>query len=316
MLSLLLIAAKRHLGSRRVHGALRVIAYGTVVCAGLAAYSYRSAKADIGKSSMQIGRDLAGALDGSAETTEVRLNGESVFVASAVTSDSVTDVLDRFEKHCNANPGALGQAWTQLSKVDTKGDLAKETKLPISSLGVVRHEGRREGIVLCLIKGSETPRTFSEATRAFSYTHDLGTLGKLRYVYAKGSPQSTLVLTVWTEDRFQLDVIFPRHGEAPGKDPEGMPRPPESRRLMSIDVPNTPFGTHVYRSTSTPDQIVTFYDKVMDDKGWTIIDPPDSHGLGHAYMKGGVQYVVGTGRDETGGTVVSIGELAARPRKK
>ncbi len=315
------IAAKNTLGSRRVKGALRVLAYGTVVSAGLFVYSYRSAKADIGKSSMQVGRDLAQVADLLQETTQIRLNDQPVYVASAVTQEPLSDVLERFDKHCAASPGALGESWKGLAKAGKSLDPKTDSKAAaLVSAGIVHHETRKEGVVLCLVKGSETRGTLTEAARAFTKTHDLGVLGKLRYAYAQVTPQgNTMVLTVWTEDRFNLGAIFPAEGEAPGKDPEGIPRPPDSKRLMSIDIAGTPFGTFVYRSKQEPAQLVGFYDAEMNAKGWTIIDPDQAYGAaqtgrGHAYMKDGAQFLVAVGKDDSGSTILSIGELAARPR--
>lgn len=320
----LLIAAKRKLGSERVKGFLRVFVYAVVVCAGLFFYSYRSAKADIGKSSMQIGRDLAEVADLLEETTEVHLNGEPVWVASAVTREPMHDVLDRFEKHCSSSPGALGGVWKDLAALKTaEANAAKKPDTeasagPLKSAGVIRQEARREGVVLCLLRGSETQGTLREAAHAFSQTHDLGTFGKLRYAYTTVTEQgNTMVLTVWTEDKFHLGALFPAEGDAPGKDPEGIPRPPDSRRLMSIDIAKSPFGTHVYRSTQSPEQLLKYYDAQMDEKGWIVIDPTPNDGTpgrGRSYMKDGVQYVVASGKDDSGSTILSIGEMAARPR--
>ena len=319
----LLVAARKKLGSPRVKGTLRVLAYGTVVSAGLFAYSYRSAKADIGKSSMQVGRDLAQMADLLQETNEVRLNGQPVWVASAVTQEPLDKVLDRFDTHCAASPGAMGDAWKQLSSIG-KGPGKDAEKLGakagLASAGIIRHETRKEGVVLCLVKGSESRATLKEAAHAFTETHDLGVLGKLRYAYAQVTPQgNTMVITVWTEDRFNLGALFPAQGEAPGKDPEGISRPPDSRRLMSVDVAGTPFGTFVYRSKQEPAALVAAYDAEMNAKGWLTIDPDSATGapqmkMGHAYMKDGAQFVVSAGKDDSGSTILSIGELAARPR--
>ncbi len=317
----LLIAAKRKLGSQRVKGTLRVLAYGTVVSVGLFAYSYRSAKADIGKSSMQVGRDLAEVADLLEETTQIRLNDQPVFVASAVTKEPLAAVLDRFDAHCAASPGALGDAWKGLSKEGKSLDAKTDARASaFATAGTVRHDNGKEGVVLCLVKGTETRSTLKEAAHEFTRTHDLGVLGKLRYAYAQTTPQgNTLVLTVWTEDRFNLGAMFPAEGEAPGKDPEGITRPPESKRLMSIDIAGTPFGTFVYRSKEEPAQLVAYYDAEMDAKGWAIIDPDKAYGApqtgrGHAYMKDGAQFLVAVGKDDSGSTICSIGELAARPR--
>lgn len=321
MIGLALVAyAKKTFGSKKVKGTLRVLAYGTVVSAGLFAYSYRSAKADIGASSMQIGRDLAEMSDLLQETTEIRMNDQPVFVASAVTTEPMSDVLERFDKHCAKSSNALGNAWKDLAKEGKTLDSKDPRVTALGTAGIVRHETRKEGVVLCLVRGSQSQNTLREAAHEFTRTHDLGVLGKLRYAYTQVTPQgNTLVLTVWTEDKFDLGAMFPREGEAPGRDPEGIPRPPESKRLMSIDIAGTPFGTFVYRAKEAPANLLSYYDTTMDQKGYILIDPDQATGapqagLAHSYMKDGAQFVVAAGKDDTGTTVVSIGELAARPR--
>jgi hypothetical protein len=158
----------------------------------------------------------------------------------------------------------------------------------------------------------------ADASRLFQRTHDLGTLGKLRYAYARATPGGqTLVLTAWTEDTFKLDALFPRDGDAPGADPPELPRPPQAQRLMSIEVARTPFGAYVYRSSAPPRALTDYYDAKMDAKGWTILDPAETtgaSGLDHGYMKDGVMFTVSTGRADDGASIISIGEMAARPR--
>jgi hypothetical protein len=184
------------------------------------------------------------------------------------------------------------------------------------SPGVVRQQARGggDGIVLCLLKGKKTPDTLREASHLFGVTHDLGALGRLRYVYAKTAGGKTLVLTVWTEDSFKLDALFPPSGDAPGHDPPEMARPPQATRLMSVDVPETPFGVYVYRSAEGAQAVTAFYDKKMEAIGYTIVDPPGDNQVNHGYFKDGVMFTVATGRGPDGATIVSVGEMAARPR--
>ena len=304
---------------RRLVGSLRVAAYVVLVCIGLCAYSYRAAKADIGKSSLVVGRDLAKLVDLMEETTEIKLNGETVFVATAVSDLAPDKVLDRFEEHCKTNPGALGDVWKSIATMnrDTVAGFER-AGFRLLSPGVIRNGDAREGIVLCLVKGAETPASMLDASRLFQRTRDLGNLGKLRYAYARATTRGqTLVLTAWTEDRFKLDALFPSSGEAPGADPPEMQRPPDAQRLMSIDVARTPFGAYVYRSRATPRAVMEHYDRQMTNLGWTLLDPSEAvgdSGLNHGYMKDGVVFTLATGVTEDGATLVSIGEMGARPK--
>src|SRR5262245_21250979 len=120
------------------------------------------------------------------ETTQVKMNGESVFIATAASDDGPTKVLDRFEEHCKANPGALGGVWKSVGKMGAKSkENFEKSGFKLCSPGVVRHDDGKEGVVLCLVKGAGTPDSMLDASRLFKRTHDLGTLGKLRYAYAR-----------------------------------------------------------------------------------------------------------------------------------
>jgi hypothetical protein len=303
---------KRH---KRVMGLVRVTLYALVVSLGLGIWSFRSAKAEIGRSSLVLGRDLAQVADLLADPKVISMNGQPVRAATVVVPASTKEVLDRFEAHCKEAPGALGDAWTQVAKLEAANHgspfdaLAKSAVSP----GVVRHEARGEGVVMCLTKGTHTPGTIGEAMSLFRETHDLGTLGKLRYAYARPAGEKTLVLTVWTEDSFRLDALFPSSGDAPGTDPPELERPPGSTRILSVSMANTPFGVFVYRSMETPGRVVEHYDARMKEKGWIVIVPPGAKSASdHGYMKDGVVFTLAAGRDDDGGTLVSIGEMDAQ----
>jgi hypothetical protein len=300
---------------KKLKGGARVVAYATCVAAGLGMYSYRTAKAEIGRSSLEIGRDLAQMADLLGEAHALEMNGETVFVASAVVREDFGRVLDRFEGHCKKSPGALGDAWRKVADLEQTAKIEGAQK-DVEPGGVIRHEAKLDGVLLCLVKGSKTPDSFTEAAHLFRQTQDLGTLGKLRYAYARQNPETgkTTVLTVWTEDSFKLGSMFPKSGDAPGHDPQEMDRPPEAQRLLSVDVPSTPFGAYVYRSRMQPLAVTQFYDKKMEAAGWTVIDPPGDAHVNRGYVKSGVMFTLATGRGDDGATIVSVGEMAAERR--
>jgi len=166
-----------------------------------------------------------------------------------------------------------------------------------------------------LTRGANTPATFAEAATAFQQTYDLGALGKLRYVYARPDGDKTRVLTLWTEDSFRFDRLFPASGDAPGSDPEVLGAPPGAVRLLSIRIANTPFAVFVYQSTRAPDSIVKHYDDRMASKDWTLLTPPGGPEAGRrGYVKNGVVFTASAIRDEEGTSLVSIGEMADAAR--
>jgi hypothetical protein len=60
----------------------------------------------------------------------------------------------------------------------------------------------------------------------FAKTGDLSAVGELRYVLAHRVDGKTAVLTMWTEGPTPLLKMFPTSGDAPGRDPQEVPRAP------------------------------------------------------------------------------------------
>jgi hypothetical protein len=301
---------------RRFKGLMRLGAYALFAGACITGFTLHQAKADVAKSSMSFGRELAPLMaDMDGDAHHMKVNGQDLFMNVAETDLSISAVLDRYEAHCRANKGALGSLWKDIPKL--QGDVEKDKALgDAGRWGVVRREDRREGVIMCLVKGNGTPPTFSEAAQAFVQTKDLGALGKLRYAYVKRSSNGKghRVLTVWTEDSFNFDKLVPADGSEPGgSDPQGIPRPPEATRLLSANIESTPFGVYVYRAKQTPEAVGQFYDKLFYDQGWLVFSPEVEGGTTKGFFKDGVVVTMGAVRDEDGSTLVSLGTSSATP---
>ena len=161
---------------RRVLGVTRLIAYGAVVSAGLGAFAARSAVADVSEGSLRVGRELDKLGDLLGNTNEITLNGEKIFFSQASTSDNVDTVLDRFQAHCDEDPGMAGVDWQDLAH--TKLDPAHAPK---TKLGVMRTEAQSDGVVLCFRRneGAAGSKTFATALTEFSSTKDLASIARV-----------------------------------------------------------------------------------------------------------------------------------------
>lgn len=306
------ISSVRKFQQTKMMGFVRVTAYGMFVMLCVGTCAARQAKADVTEQTFVLGRDLSKVADLLDHTYQVRLNGETIFMSQSEVALPMKDVLDRFEEHCNENPGVLADpaAWKDLprSTVRGKGDSAGL----VARLGVARKETKNEGMVGCLTKSSGMSPTLGEAFKTFIRTGELGSIGKLRYVYVKGpSPSGRMSITMlWTEDNFNLTKIMPPQDalDAPGTDSPTAGRPPSAQRIMTAEIVGTPYALRIYESGATPDMVYGKFDATMASDDW-LAYTGEGQG-GHVYFKDGVEMTLQAAWDkDSGKTVVTIGEL-------
>jgi len=261
---------------KKLLGTARVLAYGTVVTAGLGALTVRSAVADVSHKSLQIGRQLADLQDLLHGAQEFRLNGQSIYFSSSKSDLPLKTVLDRFEDHCNRNHAFDANEWKELS--DMKGkDVSPPPSSGISKLGVFRQEDptAHDGAVMCFTKEAGATGMLA-ALETFEATGDLHNLGDLRYVHALQKNGQTLVQTVWTDGSFNVRSIMGTPGQdSIGSDFVNLPRPIDSRRVMTADAVGTPYSARIYESTSAPDKVLAAYANKMFTDGWSSVTSPD-----------------------------------------
>ena len=82
----------------------------------------------------------------------VRLNGEQVFVASAMVDDAPQAVLDRFEGECRSHAGGIAEELQRLAE-SARLPQAKDEGLP--GIGVIRKDGEHRGAVACLARDGD-----------------------------------------------------------------------------------------------------------------------------------------------------------------
>lgn len=296
-----------------VRKAIRLFAYLSLVFFVIGILAARSVYGSVKDSALEVGDELVRFGDLFAQKNKVRINGELMNVASAVTDAPLKDVLDRFETECRAHAGGLAEEFARLPEA-LKTKAPKELTGP-EGLGVVRKEENGRGMVACLAQdGAGGSAGLLTRLSEFAKTGDLGKIGKLRYVVAKKTQAgATHVVTAWTDGPFRLGHAFPKTGDAPGSDADNAPRPGACRRLLTAGVEGTPYGVRIYDAAGTPAEVLRSYDEAMPKLGWEANAAVEHElkGEGRAYARPGVDLMIFTERDGDR-TIVSVVEMQSK----
>jgi hypothetical protein len=238
----------------------------------------------------------------------VRVNGVALQLISGSTDDGLSAVLDAFDRRCRAVGRGFGPP----------GALARAAGLP-EWVPVVREELGDRGYLGCLDPGARelSLDELAMRLRAFARTGDLAEVGDLRFVFALRDGARTSYVGLYTEGALPLTRLFPAQGDAPGVDPDGLPRPPASRRLLSASVEGAAPLLVSYRSPLPPARIEAQYRGRLIDGGFAVrsATPPAeaARGAVHALVVEQAQsrrralvVVTGIGRGESAVTLLPL----------
>jgi hypothetical protein len=259
--------------ARVVAGTTRVALYGMVVAAVVAFFALRAVRAQAAEGALSLGRELVPFKDLLHGVHRVSLNGEPMYVASAVTDQRMGQVLDRWETECASQSGGLAE---QLDALPAEAKKAVEKQAPAAwanRLGIWREERDTEGSIICLERREGHGLLDAiHALTTFAKTGDVAAIGNFRYVYVRATDTgATHVLTSFTEGSFNVFKVIGRGGVEPaGTDPPETPRPPESSRMMSAEVDRM-YGTYVFASAKAPGDVFDFYRAELPGKGWQFV---------------------------------------------
>jgi hypothetical protein len=264
-----------HFAKKFLHGMagfLRVASFLTVVCLLASVVALRSARASLGESAVIIGREIAALGDLVGSAYRIRLNGESLYVASATLKEPPSEVLDRLENYCRGNAGGLKDLMAHLPE-EKKKELLADGAAP-ESLGILRTSVENEGFVSCFAQRSElTATNFMSRLEKAIRSGDMSEFGDLRYFYVRGSKETgSHVVTVLSMGRFNLMNVFPSDGsEPPGTDSPTVARPAHSKRLLSAEVEGVPNAVRLYEVKGTEQDVLKHFDAELAGKGWQNI---------------------------------------------
>jgi hypothetical protein len=272
-----------------------------LACLGLALIA-RSVRGEVGEKALGLGKDLAAFADLVSGSHQVMLNGETIYLSSTIADQDKREILDRFEAHCQEYSGGLFEEFAKLPKAK-QDELAKKTPITWGMrFGMVRNENDDEGMIVCIAQngGGGVAGVVERLTR-LTETWDLAALGNLRYVFVRRIEDGrSHVLTSFTEGSFNLDRVLGLKGEAAGIDPPGAPRPPDSRRILSVSADGAPYGVQSFQSGASPTEIKKFYDDTMPKLGWEKVADDDEVYRTGIYQRGGVTMTISALQFEEG----------------
>jgi len=207
----------------------------------------------------------------------LQLNGLDLSFRTQTVDARFEEVLEHYQALCASRDARLDEQLTAL--------LPRHASAP-STPGVLRaiatQAARNEsgGYVACLDLGDgpQDLRTLADRFVRFANTGELRDLGEPRYIFARRvterSEEKTLLLTVWADSGLHLHQMLPQgRADAAGRDPDGVPRPSGSQRILSADEAGKPSSIFVYRVVATsPVELEAFYRRKLPIHGWTIIE--------------------------------------------
>lgn len=195
-----------------------------------------------------------------SETRLVRINGVGISMRSEVVHAGLTEVLAHYRGVCAHDD-------------EPRGYMSVLAALATRSVTTTA-----DGYVACVDIGAASLDTLAGKLHRFSETWDLADLGRARYVYAQRAhdrPTSeTFVLTMWSSHSLSLRDLLPADGDdALGSDPAGIPRLPNTQRLLSAKEDLEPSGVFVYRALHTsPSDLISVYRQWLRKHAWRIIE--------------------------------------------
>jgi hypothetical protein len=236
----------------------------------------RQARAQVNEGMRRLARQLMPyAEQGVIEAPRrVVVNGESLYLATGVTHDSVAAALDYYEAQCARRGGRTTESLSATQREQLAGAAFNQLWTQAGPLGgrieSMREGDDREGYVVCVDAGEqrvsvdELSRRLQEVVR----TGDLSRWGNLRYAYVTRRPTGTRILTVATEGRFNLLGMFPAAGDAPGQDAPHLARYPGMRRVVSAYEDGQPNGLGMYTVAAPMATVRDWYRGEMGRHGW------------------------------------------------
>jgi hypothetical protein len=205
-----------------------------------------------------------------SEPDEININGATFFLSTGTVDAGVREVLDQFHDKCLSKNGQLHAQWAALGK-RRHSELNRYSALWD---GVFRSGGQSNGVVACAETGEGplSPEHLIARIQAVLASGDLTRLGDLRYVYAARDGVRTMFVAVWSEGPLNFRRMFPAHGDAPGSDPPGIPRPQDSRRVLSTQPVGSPATLNVYQASHAhAAELGNFYAQQLPAAGFRLL---------------------------------------------
>ena len=193
------------------------------------------------------------------------VNGLPIRFSAGFTAQDAVDVLDFFERRCDAAGVRWGAA--------VPGSAGAWLSSALGSLlnGVVRVDGAAGGWVACLDTGPVGPSQLLERVGSFVTSGDLAQVGALRLVLARREAQGTAFITLWTDGEVNVYEAFPAARDAPGRDIDGVARPAAAVRLLSAWEEGETAALVIYRSPAESfSRFAVAYRETLTRASWQL----------------------------------------------
>jgi acetylornithine deacetylase/succinyl-diaminopimelate desuccinylase-like protein len=207
--------------------------------------------------------------DMNADAYEVLLNGQSVHASNAETTRPMHEVLAYFQAQCKEDGLGMSDKLTHLQP--TLNTLASTPGVP--GFMTIRREQEDRGFVFCMAADHELS-THEQLLRLKRAHSDFGTIGDIRYVSVRKDGARSNVVAAWTHGSFDIRVMFPESGDAPGEDFANVPRPDGARRIMTGTVTGAPFGVNAYEVSGDAPSVISAVDAKLVSAGWKPTSAP------------------------------------------
>ena len=290
-----------------LYGVLRGALLLTVVVAVGLAFCVRGAHARVGEALLGLGSELQHwqHADLLGRPQRILINGTRWQALVQSTRWRVPEALDRVEECCEQRGGLV------LPEALRDGPVAEAIDaLPVGSNGVFRFETPEAGVVACFdLGGPLSPDEMAARLRETVEQGDLSLLGKLRYVRAEAGASGTTLVWLAAEGSIPLRSMFPAKKDAPGQDPPQVPRPPNTRRLLSAGAEGGPYWLAVYAApTWKPKALSAWLMKELTRQGWQLTPAHDGATLLARTPQRSI--VVRVSKATSGGSTLSVSGLS------
>jgi hypothetical protein len=290
--------------TQHLMGMIRVAVFGAAILACVAGVTLHKAEAKLAESLRGFGDELAAVPGFSPHSAprEILFNGLALKMFSASTPLEVPAALDRFQSLCHS----VGQIELPEAVRRRLADNVPNGSIP--SLGTIRRDSDSEGFIGCIDLGSRLDgEGLLGRLKEFGTTYNLRALGQLRYAQARRTHGKTTLIVYWTEGDTKLKELFPKDGDAAGRDLVDVPRPPASQRRFSAFESGMPYGIAGYAiPRGGQSKILESYGLQLRDEGWRTFEPKNNTFIAE---KAGRRVLVGLSAGQGEKTILSLFDL-------